>query len=81
MLARCIYAGFPDRTPVPQEAFERHRYSRLDASVIYRYSIKGYHFEAGISIGQLQHSCRSSSFYTYDISEPFLLIFLYIFAA
>ncbi len=43
-------SGFPDRTPLPQELIERHRYSRLDASLLYRYSIKGYHFEAGISI-------------------------------
>jgi TonB-dependent receptor-like protein len=49
--ANYVYgSGFPDRAPLPQEAFERHPYSRLDASLIYRYSINGYHFEAGISI-------------------------------
>lgn len=49
--ANYVYgSGFPDRAPVPQEVFERHRYSRLDASLIYRYALKGYHFEAGISI-------------------------------
>ncbi|MCP4313525.1 MAG: TonB-dependent receptor, partial [Bacteroidetes bacterium] len=43
-------SGFPDRQPLPGASITRYPYSRLDVSLIYRHSIKNYHFEAGISI-------------------------------
>jgi hypothetical protein len=43
-------SGFPDRRPLSGSDISRYPYSRLDVSLIYRHTIKNYHFEAGISI-------------------------------
>ncbi len=43
-------SGLANRPSFFNNFIERHSYSRLDAAFIYRYSLKGYSFEAGISI-------------------------------
>lgn len=43
-------SGFLDRPAFFNNTVERYPYSRLDAALLYRYSIRDYHFEAGISI-------------------------------
>ncbi len=43
-------SGFPDRPSFFSQDYERYPYSRLDAALIYRHSVKDYHFEVGLSI-------------------------------
>ena len=43
-------SGFPDRPTFFNQDYERYPYSRLDAALIYRHSVKDYHFEVGLSI-------------------------------
>lgn len=43
-------SGFPYQSSFFVQDIERYPYSRLDAALIYRYSLKDYHFELGISI-------------------------------
>lgn len=49
--ANYVYgSGFREPVSLFEQAVERYPYSRLDMALIYRHSIKSYHFEAGISI-------------------------------
>jgi len=49
--ANYVYgSGFPEKPIRIDSVPERFPYSRLDLALIYRYSVKHYHFEAGISI-------------------------------
>ena len=49
--ANYVYgSGFSDRTSFDSSSSERYPYNRLDVAFIYRYTLKNYHIEAGISI-------------------------------
>ncbi len=49
--ANYVYgSGFSDRISSFSSSSERYPYSRLDVAFIYRYTLKNYHIEAGISI-------------------------------
>ena len=43
-------SGFPHQPSFFSQDYERYPYNRLDAAIIYRHSVKDYHFEVGLSI-------------------------------